>query len=298
MRSRLRAAPAATRCGAARGTARSRISPPDSSPATECSCVTSNASSRVIVGKIVASRRASIVLPAPGEPDHEQVVAAGRGDLQRPAGLCLPANLGQVHAAGFDVLRPRDLVGGGRRPGPAEEGHHLLERVGADHAQPVDERRLRRVRGGNDDATQAVASRRDRDREHARAWRRDRPASESSPANAQPATGSTGTCAEATSTPIATGRSSPGPSLRRLPGDRLTTTRRSGHSSRALSTAGRIRSRASWTAAPGRPVSVSDGSPRPMYASTMTRCPRTPTTETPLTRPYTVGGPYRPAPTP
>ena len=37
-------------------------------------------------------------------------------------------------------------------------------------------------------------------------------------------------------------------------------------------------SSASWTAAPGSSVSVSEGSPRPMSASTTTRCPRTPTT--------------------
>ena len=51
---------------------------------------------------------------------------------------------------------------------------------------------------------------------------------------------------------MATGRSRPGPSLRRFPGDRFTTTRRSGHSSPALSTAGRIRSRASCTARAGQ----------------------------------------------
>ena len=71
---------------------------------------------------------------------------------------------------------------------------------------------------------------------------------------------------------------------------RFTTTRRSGHSRPALSTAGRIRSRASCTPAPGRPVRVSDGSPRPTCASTA-RWPRTPTTVTPLTRPYTVADP-------
>jgi len=41
--------------------------------------------------------------------------------------------------------------------------------------------------------------------------------------------------------------------------------------------------RASSTPAPGRPVSVSDGSPRPRCASTATRWPRTPTTVTPVT---------------
>jgi hypothetical protein len=97
------------------------------------------------------------------------------------------------------------------------------------------------------------------------------PRSESSPANTHPSSLAGGTWAIATSTPIATGRSSPGPSFRSVPGERLTTTRRSGHSNPALSTAGLIRSRASWTPAPGRPVSVSDGSPRPTCASTVTR---------------------------
>ena len=40
---------------------------------------------------------------------------------------------------------------------------------------------------------------------------------------------------------------------------------------------------ASYRPAPGSPVSVSDGSPRPTCASTATRWPRTPTTVTPVT---------------
>src|SRR5581483_1850264 len=39
-----------------------------SRPAIECSCVTSSASARERAGRMVASRRASMVLPAPGEP--------------------------------------------------------------------------------------------------------------------------------------------------------------------------------------------------------------------------------------
>jgi hypothetical protein len=35
--------------------------------------------------------------------------------------------------------------------------------------------------------------------------------------------------------------------------------------------------------APGRPVNASEGSPRPMCASTATACPRTPTMVTPMT---------------
>src|SRR5437763_16661776 len=86
---------------------------------------------------------------------------------------------------------------------------------------------------------------------------------------------------------MAMGRSNPGPSLRRLTGERLTTTRRSGHSSPELSTAGLTLSLASWTVAPGRPVRQSAGSPRPMCASTTTRCPWTPTTVPAFTLPYT-----------
>jgi len=55
--------------------------------------------------------------------------------------------------------------------------------------------------------------------------------------------------------------------------------------------AGRIRSRASWAAAPGCPVMVREGRPRPTWDSTVTGCPRTPTTLTPVTLPYTLGRP-------
>ena len=54
-------------CGARNG--RDRSTPrPARSPATECSWVASSASSRDRLGRIVVMRRASIVLPAPGEP--------------------------------------------------------------------------------------------------------------------------------------------------------------------------------------------------------------------------------------
>ena len=95
------------------------------------------------------------------------------------------------------------------------------------------------------------------------------PFNDSSPAKAHPATALSGTWAVAASTATAMGRSRPGPSLRRFPGARFTTTRRSGHSRPACSTAGRMRSRASWTAVPASPVSVNEGRPRPTKASTV-----------------------------
>src|SRR5438552_1236814 len=94
------------------------------------------------------------------------------------------------------------------------------------------------------------------------------------------------------------GRSKPGPSFRIPAGERLTTTRRSGHASPELSTAGRTRSLASWTAGPGRPARTTAGSPRPTCASTVTSRPCTPTTATPNTRPYTAGSVEPPTDTP
>ena len=46
--------------------------------------VTSTASAAVSGGRIDGRRRASIVLPVPGGPCMQQVVAAGRRDLERP----------------------------------------------------------------------------------------------------------------------------------------------------------------------------------------------------------------------
>ena len=96
-----------------------------------------------------------------------------------------------------------------------------------------------------------------------------------------------GTCPSPPARPPRRADRGPGPSLRRLPGARLTTTRRSGHSRpAALDRRADPIARVAAPAAPGRPVSVSDGSPRPTYASTVTRCPPTPSTVTPKTRPY------------
>src|SRR5712691_2857921 len=85
---------------------------------------------------------------------------------------------------------------------------------------------------------------------------------------------------------MAMGRSNPGPSFRIPAGDMFTTTRRMGHSSPEVSTAGLTRSLASCTPAPGRPVRARAGNPRPTCASTVMTWPVTPTTATPNTLPY------------
>lgn len=55
-------------CGARKGRCDIRPRCVPILPATECIFVVSNASSRVIGGRMVGTRRASIVLPEPGEP--------------------------------------------------------------------------------------------------------------------------------------------------------------------------------------------------------------------------------------
>ena len=72
--------------------------------------------------------------------------------------------------------------------------------------------------------------------------------------------------------PPAIARSIPGPALRRLAGARLATIRRSGNSKPQLVSAARTRSRASRTAASGRPTTENAG--RPRWTSTSTRTGR------------------------
>ena len=238
-------------------------------------------------GRIDGRRRASIVLPGAGRADQQQVVPARRRDLQRPPRLVLPANVGEVDAGACHAGVAADLDRWARATCRGGTDTTCSSARHGDDAEAVDLRRLDGVGLGDDDGRRA-GLRRPRSRRRARPGvGSTSPFSDSSPKNTAPSSG----CGRhlrggepARSTAI--GRSRPAPSLRRLPGARLTTTRRSGHSSPACSTAGRMRSRASATAAPGSPVSVSAGRPRPTNASTVTGWPPTPITVIPRTRPY------------
>ena len=75
---------------------------------------------------------------------------------------------------------------------------------------------------------------------------------------------------------MAIGRSRPAPPLRTPDGARLTVTRRSGQGKPLESTAARTRSRASRTAASGRPTTVKPGRPLETWTSTETGRPRAP----------------------
>ena len=82
-------------CGARNGGTRIRPPPGASTPATEWIRVTSSAASSSSGGRIPGSRRASIVLPVPGGPAKQEVVSAGRGDLERAPGALLAAHVGR-----------------------------------------------------------------------------------------------------------------------------------------------------------------------------------------------------------
>ena len=245
---------------------------PASSPATECSCEASRASSRESAGRIVANRRASMVLPAPGEPT--------KNTLWPPAAATSRAR----RAGAWPRTSARSTDGGRRSAGRRRHRRRRAPRCRAGTRRPRPARSRRRPRGPRPAPPRARCRRARRRRRVRRAPRRWRPRARPAWPRARPSA----TARRRTPTRRRRARAPapwrPGRSWRpagrarallaKVPGDRFTTTRRSGHSRPADSTAGRIRSRASCTAAPGRPVSVSDGSPRPTCASTVTGCPR------------------------
>ena len=94
-------------CGARNGGW--RTSPPGGSPrpAAEWMRVVSRASRSVSGGSSPGSREASIVLPAPGRAEQEEVVAAGRRHLEGEAPDRLPADVGEVGDRGERQRRGR-----------------------------------------------------------------------------------------------------------------------------------------------------------------------------------------------
>ena len=216
-------------CGAARGTAaRSTSPPPRVQAGDEWMRVTSIASSRVSGGRIDGSRRASIVLPVPGGPC--------RNRLWPPAAATSSAGIEPVVAA--DVARgPAARARGSRR--------RRLRRAAAARASPrrtstASCERARR-RAPRAPATSAASARpRARDAAAARSpcaaralGDRERAADRRAPRRsatarrrprsprARPARAGRA----ATSSATASGRSKPGPTLRRYAGARLTVMR-------------------------------------------------------------------------
>ena len=64
-------------------------------------------------GRIEGRRWASMDLPAPGRPDHQEMMAAGRRDFERPLGRFLALDVLEIEACG--------RVLGDRRLGPRQD---------------------------------------------------------------------------------------------------------------------------------------------------------------------------------
>ena len=256
----------ATPCGAANGTAERGSAPVEES----CHGVELGHLERLVARHRRQDRRkppGEHRLARTGWSDHEDVVSPGGRHLESPAGLPLTSDLGEID----------------RRP----HVRALARRLGRGRPPSL---------AGTRPPPRATPLRRSRDRPPARPRPRSTPgrprlavphraaaiATDSTPGSRPARPGATarrrtpilpaprghlrGGCEH----PHRDRQVEAGAFLAERPGERFTTTRRSGHSRPALSTAGRIRSRASCTPAPGSPVRVSDGSPRPTCASTAT----------------------------
>ena len=85
-------------CGARNG--RSVASRPLPMPAALWTCVISSASSKLGGGQDARQPPGEHRLARARRADHQQVVAAGRGYLERALGVLLPADVGQVRGDG------------------------------------------------------------------------------------------------------------------------------------------------------------------------------------------------------
>ena len=117
--------------------------------ATECTVVTSSASSKVSGGRIPASRRAIIVLPAPGGPISRSVVAARGRDLERAPRERLTVDVGEVRpqrgSPGAAVHRDVAV----ERPLGFVQRDRFGQRRTRVQLEPVDDRGLALVRRGS-----------------------------------------------------------------------------------------------------------------------------------------------------
>ena len=218
-------------------------------------------------------------------------MAAGQGDLEGPARLRLPADVGEVHdrlvgrrtadagAAPRSSIRRRCSTRQRRRPGARDRAARTTSAASATvgHRRRLDPgaRRPRRPprparRPGARRAARAPRpSAGSRARGGPRRPGRARRSARSGPGPAR-------TCSDPSRMPSAIARSSDAPALRTSAGARFTVIRRGGWWYPALRSAPRTRSRASESAASGRPTIVNPGRPGATSTSTRTTRPAIP----------------------
>jgi hypothetical protein len=141
--------------------------------------VQSSASSNVSGGRIVASRRASIVLPAPGGPHISRLWPPAARDLERAARRELAAHVGEVGVV-IGQRTGRVPVSSRASSGLVQRRTGFPQRAHRAHLQAGDDARLAGVLRRQAGCARAQAPGRGRNRQHA-ADGVDAPSSDSSP---------------------------------------------------------------------------------------------------------------------
>ena len=148
-----------------------------------------------------------------GRALQEQVVAAGRGDLEAGDEAVVAADVREV----VELLQRLGLeVGRRRRLGlAAQRAHQLLQRLDPDDLDVRHQRRLPRPAARHDEPRAARGGARPRRPRARRGSARTSPVSDSSPTTAHDSTAAASSWPEETSSATASGRSNAGPTLRR-----------------------------------------------------------------------------------
>ena len=143
--------------------------PAGSVPATEWIAVHSSASSKVSGGRIPPSRRASIVLPAPGGPDSSRLCPPAAATSSARRAQQLSAHVGEIAVRGLSRRRHRRRRrdARSRRVGMVERLDRLRQRARDAHVEAIDDAGFGRVVRRQQQALQPEAPRGDGNRQHA-----------------------------------------------------------------------------------------------------------------------------------
>jgi len=242
--------------------------PAPSRPVALAIRATSSASASPSGGRIEGSRLAASDFPAPGGPtiSSEWPPAAATSSAWRRCGC--PRRSARSGAPGAGPVHSRRGNGAGARSPAARAGSPATLPNGTTSTPPASAASGPFAAGTT---TASAPSSRAASAIASTPWiGRTWPSSATSPANATRSIAAHRSWPEALRSAAAIARSIPGPALRRAAGARFTTIRCNGNSKPQLTRAARTRSRASRTAASGRPTIAKPGSPRWTSTSTDT----------------------------
>ncbi len=216
-------------------------------------------------------------LAPPRRAPEDEVVATGRGDLQRAPGPVLSAHVGQVHARRPEHGRVRGRLARAveRRPGLEVLGD-LAEVVGDAHRDAGHRGRLARVVARHDGARDPWARYAPRSAGSTPRTGRRAPVSESSPSSAVPSRASAGILPSAPSVATAMATSKAPPLFLRSAGPRFTVITYSARLVPICWSAARTRTRLSRVLASARPTRRKFAGPRPESTSTRMGCASSP----------------------